>query len=79
MKGKKDHLYVGNFQMHKASLDQVVVGLLVLPSITLCRRLWSVTEPSKRLVTFRTFDQSDEEICISVKECINFGEISQEV
>ena len=29
---------------------------------SLCRRLWTVTERPKRLVTFQTFDQADEAI-----------------
>ena len=29
-------------------------------TLSLCRRLWTVTERPKRLVTLLTFDQSDE-------------------
>ena len=38
------------------------VGQLVDHTVrfSLCRRLWTVTERPQRLVTFETFDQSDE-------------------
>ena len=45
------------------------VGWLVGPShifgFPFCQRLWTVTERPQRLVTFETFDQSDEAKCAS--------------
>ena len=52
------------------SLAPTHVSPSVSPSVVdafefpFCQRLWTVTERPQRLVTFETFDQSDEAKCM---------------